>query len=594
MTIPLALHAMINSSIHNLCIRRRSHLLAPFCLFLLIISTTAFSRPSDNTKNLSLVRQLRHQGDYSQSLNLSDSLVQLQTALPKNDYLAALHHNMGWCYLDLGIYDLALEHFLQCHLIYQGLENNLPLAISSNSIGNIYRLTGRYQLAHSYYQEAIALSSSLDDTVRLITALNNIGLVKLAQYQHEKAHSDFSASLNLAMRMSDSLKISIALLNLGENYRLQNQLDSAEYYYMKSLAIKEVLDQKTGLAILHNNLVEIYLTKNKLTKAESHLEAAQSISEEHGFLEQLAKNYQLWSSYYQHLGLYEQSLDAYREYDRYQDSLLNKEKTRAISEMRVRFETAQKEKALLESQERSKTQKALLEFQSIAIWSLICAVVLLAIAGFLLYRIYVINRRAKDEANLRMREQHHRIENNISVLASVLSLAAQNSVSEEARNVARDGENRLNAMNLLHKELYWDEACIVIRLDTYVINLVPHLYGLFKGPDLTAIKVETDEVEIDVNIAIPLSLILTELLMNAFKHGGHPQHPLWKVHLSKHQSHIKLSISDNGPDTVKHGVDQSFGLNLVHILTKQIRGTINAISNSDETKFELSVPIKSS
>ncbi|MEQ9302450.1 MAG: sensor histidine kinase, partial [Marinoscillum sp.] len=276
-----------------------------------------------------------------------------------------------------------------------------------------------------------------------------------------------------------------------------------------------------------------------------------------------------------------------------EDSLLNQEKARALTEMQIRFETEEKERALQEANENAILQERLLNNQKIVIWSLGFGLLLVVAILFLLYRLSRLRKREKEAVQWRMREQHHRIENNISVLASVLSLAGQSTQNEEAKSLAKEGENRLNAMNLLHKELYWEDNKAQVQLHTFIASLAHHLAGVFWSPSQTNNPLQTDlqPVQIEVERAIPLSLILNELITNAFKYGASNPDPQIIVSLLKDELSMKITVRDNGMGiSEKQKSTQSFGHTLINTLTKQLKGRLEVKSSTNGTTFTLKIP----
>ena len=188
-----------------------------------------------------------------------------------------------------------------------------------------------------------------------------------------------------------------------------------------------------------------------------------------------------------------------------------------------------------------------------------------------------------------MRELHHRVENNFTVLASILGLQSTQSKSQEAQEIAREGESRLHAMNLLHKKLYWQDEMASIPLDGYIREVVNQSKSVYANQ-----RVESDlqlvPVELDINKAIPLGLIINELITNSYKHAfaSHPN-PRLMVSLAKEGDELIIILQDNGMvNTEEKTTSPSFGMTLVQTLVRQVKGSISRMA-SEGTSYEIRV-----
>jgi two-component sensor histidine kinase len=188
-----------------------------------------------------------------------------------------------------------------------------------------------------------------------------------------------------------------------------------------------------------------------------------------------------------------------------------------------------------------------------------------------------INKIAK-EKELLLREVHHRVKNNFQIVASLLELQTKGIEDKKALELANDGKNRVKSMALIHQKLYQNENGL-IDFDEYIRLLVKELTAMYVSNQKIITKVNSKKMMFDVDTAIPLGLIINELITNAYKYAfKNNKNPELNISISKESDDFfKLIISDNGPglsERINLKKIKSLGLRLVTRLVKQLQGTI--------------------
>lgn len=179
-----------------------------------------------------------------------------------------------------------------------------------------------------------------------------------------------------------------------------------------------------------------------------------------------------------------------------------------------------------------------------------------------------------------IKEVHHRVKNNLQIITSLLNL--QSSLIEDAtyRNLVQDSQNRIKSMALVHELLYRSRDLSSINISEYLHILTQNMlrsYGRYSGT--VDLRVDVEEIYLDVDKAVPVGLIVTELFSNALKYafpaGGKGE---IRVALRKSGERILLRVSDNGTGfPADYDVHRSttLGLQLVELLTQQLEGTFD-------------------
>ncbi len=226
---------------------------------------------------------------------------------------------------------------------------------------------------------------------------------------------------------------------------------------------------------------------------------------------------------------------------------------------------------------------------------LIIVVVLIFITALLLTYSIVVTRRSKKKVELLLKELHHRVKNNLQVLSSLLSLQSQQLTDSNAIQAVKSSEGRVNAMALIHRKLYLGDTNRTIDIKDYVTELIGYLVHTYGYHD-RALKLDLyiEPISVDVDKAIPLGLILNELISNAFKYAyAEHLHPELYVGVSRPApGALLIQVRDNGrgmPEP-KKDAPVSFGLKMVNTLIRELRGNL-AVTANNGTTYILNIPL---
>jgi PAS domain S-box-containing protein len=188
-------------------------------------------------------------------------------------------------------------------------------------------------------------------------------------------------------------------------------------------------------------------------------------------------------------------------------------------------------------------------------------------------------RQSLQEKNVMLAEIHHRVKNNLAIVSGLLELETHDSDDKQTIDFIRKSQTRIKSMAIVHEKLYESNNLSNVNLYEYVRELTETIReSWMKHESSVGFDLSIDEVDININQAIPLSLIIHELITNAIKHAfASNQSGRIEVKIHESSNHINLTISDDG-DNVPSGFDieasQKLGLSLVQILTSQLEGTL--------------------
>lgn len=190
-----------------------------------------------------------------------------------------------------------------------------------------------------------------------------------------------------------------------------------------------------------------------------------------------------------------------------------------------------------------------------------------------------LERTLKAKSTL-LQEVHHRVKNNLQIISSLMRIQSRHINDQQSLDTLRESENRIRSMALLHENLYQDDSPGTVSISDYVTRLVDEILASFGELD-EHVRVQTriDDLDLGLDTAVPLGLIVCELLSNSLKHAFAPgQTGEIFVSLVGVDGRVELLVSDTGlgmPDGVDATRPETMGLQLVESLARQIGADYN-------------------
>jgi two-component sensor histidine kinase len=217
----------------------------------------------------------------------------------------------------------------------------------------------------------------------------------------------------------------------------------------------------------------------------------------------------------------------------------------------------------------------------------------------ILLSIEDITDRKELDLEIKIQEIHHRVKNNLQVIASLLNIQSYSENNPEIRSALLESQNRIKSMALIHERLYVSNQEGKIVFKEYVSDLLANIFrslGLDKVKIST--KVDVKDVFLDMDVAVPCALILNELVTNSVLHafgrrdGGQIRIEMKPEIQNDGGNVFKFVVSDNGvglPATINPEHAESMGLKIVTLLTRQIGGTLK-VDRKNGTTFRIEFP----
>ncbi len=496
--------------------------------------------------------------------------------------------------------DQALQQARKAIKISQNLGDELGLAYAYYAIVYNFINAGKDKEALPYIEKSIHLYQKNGEKYRMAVVMQN----KVDCYLHlgepDKALAAANELIELFGNTTDTTT------NATDNYYLGQAFYSRAKVYMQLQQYeKALLDNEALQGLLSNDgtlLVDaVYIfQKAKILYYTQDYQASKEVClrllkhptvKAERFLgytyEYLSKNYaalkQFTGAYKYHL-----EMEKYEEKEIFQASKLKME------ELQAKYET-EKNAATILAQQQAITQ------QRITQWFAIGFAGILSLLLFQTYKNAVSRKRINaalrksnnqlgesnallgeknKENELLLQEIHHRVKNNLEIVGSLLELQAERVTDELTQSILKDSQNRVQSMGIIHQKLYQEGDLNSVDMQDYFKNLSESILETFNAWDKMAIHIDMEKLNLDVEIAIPIGLIVNELVTNAWKYAF-PQSVFKNkkgsinISLSKPtDQQLQLIVADNGigknPTAPIKGT--GFGSQLIHLLTLQLNG----------------------
>jgi len=289
-------------------------------------------------------------GNHWRYKNLDKQVEYVQEALDlaeKLDYRAGIgnaHLAISSSFYYKGGYDSALEHGLIALRIFEELDNKSGIAIACNNIGNVFLGRSDNESALKYYSSAIKILEELGDKVKAANIYNNAGIAYKNIEKYKKAIESHRKALAYREEMDDKHGIGSSNYNIGDVYVVLKEYDKALNHFIVARDYFQLTGVNMGLAYVNLGIGGTYFNLNKLEKASSYLQTCLKMTREIGIKELEITCLTLFSDLYQKQKEFQKALDYFKQASELKSQLFNEESEAKINQLRLKYETEQKEK----------------------------------------------------------------------------------------------------------------------------------------------------------------------------------------------------------------------------------------------------------
>ncbi|MFD0764566.1 histidine kinase dimerization/phosphoacceptor domain -containing protein [Mucilaginibacter lutimaris] len=540
------------------------------------------------------------------------------------DNLTTIAASKGDFYKQL-FYQIENLNALKKHPEYYTVNGEI---MSYNRITDLYLQMDDYKKAEIYALKELDLTLKAGEDY--VFPLDNLLISLLNQGKASTALAILQRTVR-AMPPKKMQEIDVSHF-YGRVYAAMHNFKKADLYFQRAARLYEAIDPQ------HKNID--YLTSTYETAAEYYIStkqfkmAAPFVSGLAGIREHFSNvqksNLELMTSKVDSSsGRYLLALQHFQAHSFLKDTIFNMGKVSQMNQLEVAFETKEKQNKInvLNSQNKenlARAAKARLE-RNITIAGIIIMIIISGIAYNVIRNKIKSNRllRAqKDEIDLKngqleillndkeklltekegliadkdilLKEVHHRVKNNLQIVMSLLSTQSEYLENREALQAIEESQQRVQAIALIHQKIYHETGGVNVRMPSYISNMVED-FMVFSNAEKRGIRIMTmvEELDLDIDVAVPVGLILNEGITNAIKYAFGDKGGLVEINMHRCNDQYHLLISDNGkglPPEFDLRTASSLGMVMMKGLSGQVQGSFNII-NSEGLTLSLKFPM---
>jgi len=451
---------------------------------------------------------------------------------------------------------------------------------------------------------AVAVARRGPDSLGLARACLVQGIIYRDLKDYAAARRCYERAIGLARRdPGQPSPLPVAYANLGQlRMDADHDLPGAIGLFRRALPLYRAEGNRNGQEHAYRQLSWAYRQAGQPARAvgaaDTCLALGRASTDPHRLLNSLEAAYLA----YRAAGRLPQALALLEEFKTRTDALTSADIAQAVAARQATFELGQQAARITDLDAANARQRRRLLGLGLGAGLLL---VLLGLAAWQYQALRRANARLAaskqlievqaERLGLLLREVHHRVKNNLATVAGLLQLQASRLPDEQAARAVRESQQRVEAMSLIHQGLYQADDVTSVDLAAYVRDLFESLRQAYAfPPENLDLVLDLHPVRLDIEQAVPLGLLLNELLTNAFKHAlPHPppgQRPALRLALHPAPAGgLSLEVQDNGPgfaaDSIRVG---AFGQRLVAALTRQLGGRLQ-VGAAEGTWYRLEV-----
>lgn len=530
---------------------------------------------------------------------------QRNDTLNSGDFLRSIGLALG----KKGNIDSASVYYYQALDKLEPTKNPEKLGLLYDDMARMYRKLRQSERALEFYDKALALYEAENDLEGIARINNESGVVFRDEGDYAEANKRFEKSLRIQRQRNDSVGIGYSLEFLGYNQLLIKDYRKSETYLRRALAIREKLGDDFATMLNFTALGEFYKETKQYSRSNEYFQKSNAVAKKISFPDIQRYNYQQIMGNYEAVNNFEQAYQNLKAFNLLNDSLYNADKLKNIEEITTKYETAEKEKHILE-------QRAKITNRNFWIFGLAALAVIVGLAGFLLYKQQLlsnIKQRQENELKLAMGEieTHNRLqEQRLSIskdlhdnIGSHLTfiISSIDTLRKFMENSEPKISERLGYMSSFAKETIrelrdtiWAMNRPNISIEDLKSRIANFIESANQATTQTALSF-TDEADDDNELlfnskaGMNIYRILQEAVNNALKHADATR---VDIGFAQQGDEIQMRIADNGKGFDKQETHEGNGLQNMKARAGALEGTLHISTDNGLTQVECRFPLQ--
>ena len=514
----------------------------------------------------------------------------------KGDFLRTI----GRALMKKGNIDSASIYYHNALAELENRGNSEKLGLLYDDMARIFRKLHQPERALGFYDKALKLYEACNDLEGIARINNESGVVFRDDYKdYEEAKRRFEKSLKIQTQRKDTLGIGYSLEFLGYNELMRKNYALAESYLKQALEVRKIGKDDFALMLNYTALGEYYKATKNYSASNEYFQKSNEVAQKIKFLDIQQYNYQQITDNFESQGNYAEAYKSLKAFNVLNDSLYNAEKLKNVEEITTKYETAEKEKQILQ-------HKAEITNRNFWIFGLVTLAVIIGLIGFLLYKQQVLKniRQQKDneiklalekiETQNRLQEQrlaisrdlHDNIGAQLSFIVSAIDTIKyyisdkNDKLTGKLENIGAFTKETIQEL----RDTIWAMNKSDITLKDLQSRIANFIEKAKQSQDNIRISVEADKsISADLKFTALQGLnifrIIQEATNNAVKYAeaNHIQ-----IRIAQREDNINFAVQDNGKGFVENEVEAGNGLLNMRKRAEELGGELALLSEADK------------
>lgn len=499
---------------------------------------------------------------------------------------AKTYFKMAWIHKKNGQLDEALQKDLEGLKLMESIDDKAGICDAMARVSEDLTRQNRLKEALDYAEKAIVIADENKLTTEQFYVNFNAGNVAMSSENYQESWNYYDKAFAIAQEQNLGLPtLSDVTNSRGNAFKRLGKFKEALKDYENAMKYAKESNYQNAINTVTANLGEVNLLLGNYEEALRYQLETVRLQESNSDTANLVENYHHVSTIYSKLGDYKSALDFKQKAYSLRDSIASMESDAKMSEMLTKYETKKKEETIA-SQESIISQQSLIQRLVIGLAILLFGLLILGYISFqsrAKKNKLLANKNAENE--LLLKEIHHRVKNNLEVVSGLLALQSSQIDDQSTKDAMQESQNRVNSIGIVHQKLYQGTNLGTVEMKDYVLNLSESILDSFGATGKVNLELAMEQLDLDIDTAVPLGLIINELITNTVKYAfPNKEKGKLTIKLEKQKDNIlHLVVSDNGvgKSGITHGT--GFGGQLISLLTSQLNGTMTEDNENGTT-----------
>ncbi|WPO78341.1 sensor histidine kinase [Flavobacterium sp. KACC 22761] len=465
-------------------------------------------------------------------------------------------------------------------------------------LGDVYNILGHTEEALEMYDKSIEIGQNTLNSGSWYKSFFG-AIAALSEKGKNKEAIDHVNTMTAKYPPNNTFdKMCIAYIKANCYEKLKDYTKAEKYFKEMDFYAKQLKGSETAREIIHQYIFMslFYANQNKLKEARFYADKVMELRKTYR-KDYNSEGFQVLLFRLDSLdGNYKGALKHFQNFKIVSDSMFRSKKNKEIEELKIAYETENKEQKIKQLDKETDLQETALKKSKLLNIVSISSLVLLVLLIALLYNRYRLKQKNNAELELKekeinqkninlrhlldekewlLKEIHHRVKNNLQTVISLLNSQSAYLENDMALSAIKNSQHRIHSMSLIHQKLYNSENISTINMPNYIKELVEYLRESFSLGQRIRFDLKIDPLELDVAQAVPLGLILNESITNSIKYAF-PDDKSGMIYVTlvpTSENKYLLTIADNGigfDANISAKKINSFGLSLIKGLSDDL------------------------